>query len=452
MFMYNFRYHLVTIVSIFAALAIGLLLGVALTGSDLVRDASSNLAQSLTEQFDELNRVNRELTDQLEDEQLFASQLAAGWQKDRLKGRTVVLLTRTTADGDNLVEELGSLITRNGGIPVLIRINSEHGFGLTDEQLLSALQEILPKADNEDYEVTLARALAQEWSFTYKAFRPPTAASTATGTPGASGTSGTTGLSGEPESGDIKAQDDDDESAVGEIVVSPPATPLGTTSIAVAFDSNYPLTTKLVEAGYLEVTVSYRPILDTVSAATEAESEALATQKLAYQQAQNQQLPYSVNGIINTAVYWPTGSSLPRLDQTALCITQQFDLLGEAGMLPYLLFDASESHLAGELPSEQLERDLSYYALLVQQEKFADTILPVAEDNNLSCVLSPQAKYRNYSVIALLTGASRGVYGVDTPGVQPFPSIPADNKGNAPFERSLRDFLEDYQVKPVDTG
>jgi hypothetical protein len=78
--MYNFRYHLVTIVSIFAALALGLLLGVAITGSDLVRDASSNLAKSLTDQFDELNATNRDLSDKLKNEQQFSEALATGWQ------------------------------------------------------------------------------------------------------------------------------------------------------------------------------------------------------------------------------------------------------------------------------------------------------------------------------------------------------------------------------------
>ena len=441
--MYNFRYHLVTIVSIFAALAVGLLLGVALTGSDLVRDASSNLAQSLTEQFDELNAANRELSDQLEEEQLFANQLSTGWQKDRLKGRTIAVLTRAPDTDDPLTEELSALITRSGGIPVIIRINSEQGFGLDDEKLLSSLKQLLPENDQEDYETTLARALAQEWSFTYQAPRTPEAASGATGASGTGGSSGAAGTAGADDNNGAAG-------ATGEAVndqttVAPPTGALGTTSIAGAFDANYPLTKMLVETGHLDISVSYRSVLDAENAATAIESEALAAQKLAYQQAQNQQLPYSVNGLIDTAMYQPTESSQPRIDLMALQITQQFELLGQAGELPYLLFDASESHLAGELPEESLDKDLSYYTLLLQQEEFADLWVPLAQDNNLSCVLSSQPKYRNYSVIALLTGANRGVFGPSLPGIQPFPAIPTDNKGNAPFERPLRAFLETYQ-------
>ena len=374
--MYNFRYHLVTIVSIFAALAIGLLLGVALTGSDLVRDASSNLAKSLTEQFDDLNTKNRELLNRLEREQLFSSQLATGWQQDRLEGRTIVLLTRMPKGEDPLVDELSSLVTRYGGMPVVIRIDGKKGFGLTDKQTLDALRRTLPAVENEDYETTLARALAREWSFAYT-------------TGGASATD--------------------------------------------AFEANYPLTRQLVESGNIEITVSYRLRIDASVPVGSPESAAIETQRTAYQHAQNLGLPYGVNGIIDTAVYSESEGSPLRVDMLAARIALEFEALGRAGKLPYLYFGATEHTSSGKVNAEQPNKDLSYYALLVQEHENSDVMLYFAQDNGISYVASLSEEYRTYSVIALLTGAEKGIYGLNRPGVQPFPEIPADKHGNAPF-------------------
>ncbi len=78
--MYNLRYHLVTICSIFLALAIGLLLGAAIAGSDLVRDTSQGLVDSLLEEFNDITQENNELTNQIEVERPLTQQLLGYWQ------------------------------------------------------------------------------------------------------------------------------------------------------------------------------------------------------------------------------------------------------------------------------------------------------------------------------------------------------------------------------------
>jgi len=399
--MYNYRYHLVTIISIFAALVIGLLLGVALTGSDLVRDASSNLAKSLTEQFDELHERNQTLFAQLEKEKLFSAQLSAGWEKERLKGRTIALLTRTPKDEDALTDELSRIITQCGGIPVVLRINETEGFGLEDEKFVNELKKILPGKPDEDYTVTLARALAEEWSYTYSKNGDHTANGSAS-----SGTMIEQGLS-------------------------------GAASLAAAFDDNYPLTRKLIETGHLEVAVFYRPLLDGTYFAELTEPNISLDQLAAYQHAQNQGLPYGINGIIDMAVYTKANSTQTQVDMVAVQIAREFEILGLTGKLPYLFpqKDNSSSTAKGDSKTgnSNPNENLSYFALLIQEGDHAEAMMAVASDRKLSCVLTIHPEYRRYSVVALLTGATKGTYGFDRSGIQPFPQIPFDVEGNFPF-------------------
>jgi hypothetical protein len=402
--MYNFRYHLVTIVSIFAALALGLLLGVAITGSDLVRDVSDNLAESLTTQFDELNASNEALSDQLQLEQLLADELLSGWQMDRLEGRTIAIVTREAAASDSLASELSAYVSRSGGIPIIVRIDQTRGLLPTDEQSLSELHQILPEVEGEDYELTLARALTDEWSFIIRA---------------------------------------------------------GGLSVADMFEENYPLTTWLVKEKRLDVVVSYRPLIDSLAqmGASDAVSPTpLAAQQIAYAIAAEDQLPYGVNGVINTAVFSSSEGVAATMDPVALQIALQFEQKGRAGELPYQRFvvagektvgkagegtetSAGESGTAspsvtGQDSSQdslQGSPQASYYAVLVQQGDFAETMLAFAQETGLPCELSPLDKIGRYSVIALLSGADKGNYGLDRRGVSSLPLVPTDSQGNAPF-------------------
>ncbi|MDR2106434.1 MAG: copper transporter [Coriobacteriales bacterium] len=435
--MYNFRYHLVTIVAIFAALALGLLLGVAITGSDLVRDASSNLAESLVEQFDELNETNEALGDQLETEQLLSAELLRGWQADRLTGRTVVILTRSPATNDPVTTELVTLITRSGGVAATVRIDPSQGLLSSGEQATEQLKELktlLPEHEGEPYETTLARALAHEWSSTAQGGSFPT------------------------------------EESIGDA---------------------YPLTTWLVKEKRIEVSVSYEPVLTALgmlgvsgaSGATEAGAAPevpgsalaglVASTRATYEFAEKLQLPYAANGVIDAAVVVPSEGAQPLADPIALQIALEFDRRGTAGELPYAHLAASGTSAAGTTGTEagaegaedtkptedgaaaegaadaeaagaagtgdeaaaegRMSVDANYYALLVQQGEYAEALLKSAQDTGLPCVLSPLDQAGRYATVALLSGATKGTYALGRNGIKPFPPVPNDPTGNKGF-------------------
>jgi hypothetical protein len=411
--MYNFRYHLVTIVSIFAALVLGLLLGVAITGSDLVKDASNNLAESLTRQFDDLNSTNKSLNSQLEAEQRFTKELLSGWQADRIKDRTIVILTRASASDDPLTTELSGLITQSGGVPVVVRINQTRGIlPDDDDRSFGELREIIPEIEGESYEITLARALTDEWSFAVRG----------------------------------------DE-----------------LSLSNALEGNYPLTTWLVRERRINVTVSYQPLLDAIEAMNATEALSHAARRLAYEFAGQRQLPYGANGVIDTAVFLSEENAQALADPIAVQIALQFESRGVAGELSYPRADikakvenpfdpdaalgmdvgstASDALgtntgtgtdtdpgvAAGLTTDTPLSPDASYFALLVQQDDYATVMYAISRETGLSCVLSPLTPTGSYGVIALLSGATKGAYGLDRDGVDPLPPAPLDPRGNAPF-------------------
>jgi hypothetical protein len=400
--MYNFRYHLVTIISIFAALALGLLLGVAITGSDLVRDASSNLAQSLAEHFDELNKENETLNDQLQVRELLSDELFSAWQSERLEGRTVAVLTRAADANDALTTALGTLITQSGGIPVMVYIDPTKGFALEDEQVATALKGILPEVEGEDYEATLARALVEEWSFTVQ-----------------------------------ESQN----------------------SVLTAFETNYPVTTWLVEKKLISVATTYKPLLDAFDARGVLGVAPLSTQHFAYEIAEDSHLPYGVNGVIDTAVSSAGEGASIVADPVAQQIALWFDQKGRAGELPYLDIDAEivaalaaeatgateetgegaigettgSPTVANPLAATQIPANANYYALLLQEGESAEGLRAFAQDNSLACVLSPFEPSGRYGIIALLSGAEKGVYGLNLASITPLPPAPADPSGNAPF-------------------
>jgi hypothetical protein len=424
--MYNFRYHLITIISIFAALAVGLLLGVAITGSDLVRDASSNLADSLSDQFDGLRKTNEELTANLQLKASLSNQLLGDWQRERLKGRTILILAREDAGGTALTRELSGLVTQSGGIPVLARLDPGMGFGLEDEKQLAALQKLLPAVEGEEYATTLARALVNEWSTLYKGEETETQA---------------------------------------------------------AFRENYPLTRALVEAKRLRVAVDYQPLLQSLGLQTPAGAVLAFSQRTAYDAAQQQQLPYGVNGVIDTAVYSFSEGEQLLTDEVALQIALQIDAKGGAGSLPAPPVatqergpaagtgDAGETAgetegeaslaspeqqpeqpadgAAGEQPASQTDDqaggqptdqpdgdqgtqpvwrsgaqagNASHYALLVQPSIASEPLLSALLSSGLSAVTSPFDATGRYGIVALLSGATKGVYGLDHSEISPFPN------------------------------
>lgn len=442
--MYNLRYHLATICAIFLALALGLLLGAVIAGSDLVRDTSEDLVESLRQEFTAITEENRSLTEKYTVESAFSEQLLTTWQADRLQARDVAVLAGTTAADSEIATEVAAAITASGGTPVTISV-SKASFGLDDATVDAALKKVLPAVDGEDYTVTLARALVNEWTRTQ-----PEDASEGTDAEG-TGTEGT-----DAEGADTEGTDAEDAEQ--------------------RIETDYPVTTVLMDAGVLEI-------------------------------AGESSVPVTINGLVNTLVVTSDATTVTA-DPVGGEIASFFEQMGQKGALPYTPVEKADQESAqadtqGDLSSggqdtteeatdgvaaetegseivadsdavqdgtvvtadeatddgtgnstdaaaevsdatadtsEDAETDqdvaLSYYVVFVQDAERSTDLMNMAARLELSGVTSFDDAVGYYSMVALLSGGRVGVYGSDRGQEYWFPPLPTDTVGNAVFSAS----------------
>ena len=90
--MYDLRYHILTIVGIFLALAIGLVLGLALGRSGAADVTTDSLVRTLQESFDALQEENDSLQAQASSSEDLSEDMLDAWAQGRLSGVRALVL------------------------------------------------------------------------------------------------------------------------------------------------------------------------------------------------------------------------------------------------------------------------------------------------------------------------------------------------------------------------
>ncbi|MDR0500586.1 MAG: copper transporter [Coriobacteriales bacterium] len=480
--MYNFRYHLITIVAIFAALALGLLLGAAIAGSDIVRNTSTDMVDALMTRFDETESVNQKLQSELADGNKLAQQLTQDWQSDRLTGRSIVILTTDGAQDKRQIESMRMAVAKAGATTVVVSFASE--LLKPDAGAVADLKEIVPEQSGEAYSATLARKLAEEWSYSYtlSSADSPTEVD-ATPLPLDSVTAVLGGVV--PATDSVSDSTAQDQAATADGAMQTPDATLGnasqttdatlgnasqttdatTSSSAQTADSafgstpsafqrtlfnRYSLTRQLIDAGLLSITVDYASLLVHTNPKLTSEQLAALTVMSAWG------LPYGINGVI-AAVASDGGTDLP------ISIARRFAMLGAQRHLPFpnvlrpslsssqtlgasgtIAQQSTSSLIFGDQTSEKVsEVDLSnasYFAVVIPMQTGASLPASVFGDQSLSGLLtledSVDESLSAYNLVALLSGGAKGFYGNPQDGVATsgrYVPIPADVSGKAAF-------------------
>lgn len=158
--MYNLRYHIASLVGVFIALTIGLLLGTVVAERGTLDDQRDSLINSLESDFAELSASNTELSAENEALSRFEADIVPFVVADALKGQTVAVLTNAgRSDGTAASQEA---IKAAGGTPVTLVIESE-GLGLDDPKVLASVKPYL-SSQADDPAAEVAKALASEWT------------------------------------------------------------------------------------------------------------------------------------------------------------------------------------------------------------------------------------------------------------------------------------------------
>ena len=158
--MYNLRYHIASLVGVFLALSIGLLLGTVVAERGTLDDQRDALINSLERDFADLSQSNQQLSAENEALLEFESDVVPVLITGTLSGRTVAVLTNAgRSDGTAAVQDT---IKAAGGTPVTLVIE-QAGMGLDDAEVLAAVKPVVG-AKTDDVQAAVASALASEWT------------------------------------------------------------------------------------------------------------------------------------------------------------------------------------------------------------------------------------------------------------------------------------------------
>ncbi|HEY3373873.1 MAG TPA: copper transporter [Candidatus Aquicultor sp.] len=128
--MFDMRYHIASLVGVFLALAIGILLGTVIVDKGLLIDQQQALVKKIEQNFDELRTENRTLKDEVSTQRQFADQIIPLTVKDRLAGDNVAVIVTGSA-GDEVVSGMLSSIRKAGATASSIKLVPD--FKITDQ-------------------------------------------------------------------------------------------------------------------------------------------------------------------------------------------------------------------------------------------------------------------------------------------------------------------------------
>ena len=115
--MYNLRYHIASLVGVFLALALGLVLGGLVVQRGTVDRQQGALVEGLRNEFATLRAENKLLTEQNQILSGFSQDMTREWIADRLVGKNVLVLAHAgRTDGLGAATEA---IRSAGGTPVV---------------------------------------------------------------------------------------------------------------------------------------------------------------------------------------------------------------------------------------------------------------------------------------------------------------------------------------------
>lgn len=156
--MYNVRYHIASLVAVFLALALGLILGGVVVQRGTVDRQQGTLVDGLRREFATLRNENRELTAQNQILTGFSADASTWWVQDRLVGKNVVVVSGAgRVDG---VDAAIDAIESAGGTVIWVTL-VKPDLGLQEAEVRSGVS-------SETYSVELlasvAASLAAEWT------------------------------------------------------------------------------------------------------------------------------------------------------------------------------------------------------------------------------------------------------------------------------------------------
>jgi len=157
--MYNLRYHIASLVGVFLALALGLVLGGLVVQRGTIDRQQGSLVEGLQEEFAGLRDDNAALTVDNERLSELSAALTDEWISDRLVGKNIVVLSGSGRT-DGLQAVIDSIQTA-GGTPVTITFATP-GLELDTDTIRSLFGGQVP--ESSEITQSIVASLAAEWA------------------------------------------------------------------------------------------------------------------------------------------------------------------------------------------------------------------------------------------------------------------------------------------------
>lgn len=164
--MYNLRYHIASLVSVFLALAVGLILGTVVVERGLLDAQKRTLVQSLQDEFRSLSTQNDSLRDDAESMRTLAKQTVDYVVAGEMSGKTVAIVGITGRSDAAAAAQ--SAVQAAGGTAVIVTVRKPDG-GLGEDDVDAAIESVLRGRREGPATVTVdatsvASVLAAEWA------------------------------------------------------------------------------------------------------------------------------------------------------------------------------------------------------------------------------------------------------------------------------------------------
>ncbi len=162
--MYNLRYHIASLVAVFLALSVGLVLGSIVVERGTIDRQQAALVRSLQKDFVRINAENRVLGAQVSASEEFANALVPQTTQGLLEGRTILVLTNAGRT-DGLSSAVNAI--EDAGGRAAIAMLQEQGLSLDKPSVSSAATAVLgDTVSTNELDESVAASLTAEWTGT----------------------------------------------------------------------------------------------------------------------------------------------------------------------------------------------------------------------------------------------------------------------------------------------
>ncbi len=123
--MFGIRYHIVSLIAVFLALSLGIILGTVIVDKGIIVEQQKALVENLQKEFSELRQTNRDLQKELNQKSEFEETVFDQVITDVLERRDVAVIA-TTNISESIQNDIGKTLTKSGAETYFIEIKKSN--------------------------------------------------------------------------------------------------------------------------------------------------------------------------------------------------------------------------------------------------------------------------------------------------------------------------------------